>query len=164
MGIDLYCDKQYFYSSYSIWNLIRTTILSATLHYLRDELKQYIKDNSNDQFQNNNIIKNLNEMIDFNDEYLLVNKELSINLFLSSIVNLDDLIQFDIYGIYALCNKSDCEGFYSPGNSLDICILLDIIKPYIKDSDIYTKLFLSENSLYKLFEESFTKKIKITIS
>ncbi len=77
--------------------------------------------------------------------------------------SIDALIYFNINGLYALCNKSDCEGYYSPGNSSDICQLLDLIKPFIKVNDEYVYERIYEGDLYKLFTESATKRLIVTI-
>ena len=81
-----------------------------------------------------------------------------------------ELIYFDIGGLYSLCNKSDCEGFYSVGNSIDICKLFDLIEPFIKlnDEDKHSAIYVSGTgfyckSLYELFKESATQNKKITI-
>lgn len=91
---------------------------------------------------------------------------------------LDALTYFEINGLHTLCNKRDCEGYYSPGNSIDICHLLDLIKPFVKVNDeyIYGRIYednykldsQSPNSftiynLYGLFTESATKRLIITI-
>ena len=43
----------------------------------------------------------------------------------------DAFIHFDLGGLYSLCNKNDYEGYYSIGNSYDICELFLKIKPFI---------------------------------
>ena len=50
--------------------------------------------------------------------------------FLKVIFDEKQLFFFNISGIYAFCNKSDCEGYYSVGNSYDICQLFKLIKPF----------------------------------
>ena len=81
---------------------------------------------------------------------------------------IDLLIEFGVGGIYALCNKSDCEGFYSVGNAYDIHELLNTIRPFLLKN---TKdLESSDNWLYdvadeliELFQESIEKKKIIMI-
>jgi hypothetical protein len=70
------------------------------------------------------------------------------------------LIYYDICGLYSLCKKGDCEGFYSAGNSLDICNLFDLLKDDIKNYDnlLYERIFVCHNesdSIYDVFEESW---------
>jgi hypothetical protein len=72
---------------------------------------------------------------------------------------IDSLNYFGLVGLYALCYKSDCDGFYSPGNSLDICILLDKLKEtferYIIDDDEYRSIYNSEYGVYSVFDTSY---------
>lgn len=72
---------------------------------------------------------------------------------------------FEINGLLALCNQNDCDGYYSPGNSLDICNLLNKIKEFIfKNSIIYEQIYVNKNNLYDLFEESHKTNSKVIIS
>lgn len=78
----------------------------------------------------------------------------------NSIRNINTLIYFDIKGIHTISNKSDCDGFYSPGDSYDICSLLDKIKDsFDKETDIYDSIYNNDenrfaNSVYSVFKES----------
>jgi hypothetical protein len=80
---------------------------------------------------------------------------------------IDALNYFDIGGVFALCNKNDFQGYYTPGNSLDICSLLDKIKPFIKIYDIYDCIYIEESRdtacIYNLFKESVVSLTKISI-
>ena len=112
----------------------------------------------------NNIFNNGNEISV--DEFIS-------NAFLEREVWGDIFIEYDIYGIYALCHKSDNEGYYSPGNALDICKLLELIKDinedYFKQEGIYDLLYGEDNdkcypSINKFFEESWKTNNRITIA
>ena len=70
------------------------------------------------------------------------------------------LIYFNIGGLYTLCNKSDCEGYYSVGNSYDILHLITLIKPFINKD--YDCLYENIDIIEKIFQESI-KKNKIVI-
>jgi hypothetical protein len=82
---------------------------------------------------------------------------------------LNALNKFHLGGLFALCNQSDCNGHYTPGNSLDICILLDIIEPNLKSYESYDCIYQENqfnqfyNYLYKVFEHSHTNKCIIRI-
>jgi len=61
-----------------------------------------------------------------------------------SIKFINSLNYFGLGGLYALCNQSDCEGFYTPGNSLDIYRLLVKIKPRVeKYEDFYDRIMMN---------------------
>lgn len=181
MGIDLHCGEISFGSSYTGWNELRLIIIQATIDYIQDKFQKdyelynnltddddnwigegsdydYFKRQINDLFTS---IKNEKASMPFNN---------SINCFVNKVRSnsqIDALVYFDIYGLYSLCNKNDCEGYYSPGNSVDICNLLDLIKPFIKniDEDVYGTIYeASSNELYKLFKESVITNQKIRIA
>ena len=44
---------------------------------------------------------------------------------------------FELGGLFALCNESNFEGYYTIGNSLDICVLFDRIKNHMKKIFLY---------------------------
>lgn len=90
-----------------------------------------------------------------------------INLFIDwchNITSINALNKFDISGLYALCNQSDCEGFYSPGNAMDICCLFDKIEPFVKKYNCYSCIYNNENRLYDVFKHSYMSGRKIIIS
>lgn len=186
MGIDLTCDTKNFSCSYSSWHNIRSELIEATFAYLEDlianqtkgideerleycvfgHLKQYITEIREQcaSFEN--------DKPPINPFALLYSKRTIFNAFsehLGDLCFINILIQFGVGGIYTLCNKSDCEGFYSVGNSYDICELLNIIKPFtIKNKD---NLDDEENYIYRctdklleLFQESLDKKLIVYIS
>ncbi len=67
-----------------------------------------------------------------------------------------------LQGLYSVTNKSDCEGAYSPGESMDICALLRKIKPFL----IEKRGFLNEpwfEDIYDVFEESWTTQKNVFI-
>jgi hypothetical protein len=72
---------------------------------------------------------------------------------------IDTFISLDIYGLYVLVQKSDCDGFFSPGNALDIFILLQTIKPFIMNE------FVAEYMVFLIpvFQKSMEINTRITI-
>jgi len=132
------------------------------------DLKNYIRsivEENLEEMENNLPIK-LKDLIKLNEDYKNNTEigELSVNYFISSIDDVEQFIYFNILGIYVLCNKSDSDGYYSPGNSLDIICLLDLIKQYLINSEVYSCIYVNENSVYNLFNESLQKKINVVIS
>ena len=70
---------------------------------------------------------------------------------------MNSLNYFDISGLFCICNKNE-DGYYSPGNSLDICILFDKIKPFTQKYGIYDYIYSSQlhmTCLQEIFTESY---------
>ena len=63
---------------------------------------------------------------------------------------LNSLNYFDISGLFCICNQNK-HGYYSPGNSLDICILFDKIKPFTQKYGVYDYM----TCLQEIFTESY---------
>lgn len=167
MGIDLYCGDKTFGCSYGGWNNVRNILIEATFEYLEVHfavteyqegtheygamiaLKQYIK-----------------KILNFGKNEKLIENFIVYSRLLEFV---DLLIQFGVGGLYALCNKSDCEGFYSVGNSYDICELLKLVKPFLLKNK--EDLNSDENWIYNgidnvtnVFKESVEKNVIVRIS
>jgi hypothetical protein len=188
MGIDLYCDNVSYSGSYSGWNEIRKIVIRATFDYIQDKFQRDLELNtdltengegSQYDFYKKYIIEfiNIMKMGEKDKNIFGIENDNTINNFINiarrNFDYVNALIYFDINGIYTLCNKNDCEGFYSPGNSLDICQLFDLIEPFVEkiSVDIHYEIYLldtnsnfSENRLYDLFKESVSKNKKIIIT
>jgi hypothetical protein len=186
MGIDLTCDNKNFSCSYSSWHNIRAELVEATFAYLEDIIANQTKGIDEERLEYS-VFGHLKQYITeireqcasfendkppINPFALLYSKRTIFNAFsehLGDLCFINILIQFGVGGIYTLCNKSDCEGFYSVGNSYDICELLNVIKPFtIKNKD---NLDDEENYIYRctyklldLFQESLDKKLIVYIS
>lgn len=194
MGIDLICDEATFGCSYSGWHTIREFIIKSTFDYITDKFakdKELYKDIANEDNEHyigegsqyfiysnqiNILITNLNLpniLSNFNiNTFNTFNKfnglfTKFINLTYDNLDNKDALIYFNIDGLYALCNKSDCEGFYSVGNSKNIIRLFDLIEPFVKkDNSVYMGIYeesFSRNKLYDVFKKSVENKKKVII-
>lgn len=161
---------------YSIWLEMRENIIESTFQYL---LHTFEKDkekygNITETTDPNYIGKTssyYNDMMDL--KYIIqvvredVNKtENTENIILHSFVKMcnimnsvNALLRFEVGGLYTLCTKSDHGGYYSPGNSLDICLLLDKIKPFAikhnsyKEQKGYTTIY-GIDSIYSVFNFS----------
>ena len=105
-------------------------------------------------------------------KYDTITKELLLNLdndifleYCKQLIFIDTLVFFNISGLCAFCNKSDCEGYYSVGNSYDICQLFKLIKNfYIVDKEFFQDIHKTINKIKKVFQESVRKRKIITIS
>ena len=66
---------------------------------------------------------------------------------------------FDLTGLFALCDAPNSDGYYSPGQSLDICILFDMIEPFLKCIENYKRIYVKDNDenepIYEVFEKTW---------
>ena len=175
MGIDLLCGTKSFGCGYSDWNYVRTQILLATFIYLEQKIKDdtIITENYTENAAINrhdfytNVISVLITKIAAQNETKF---DLRIFMELKDSVIIDGLIFFGVGGLFTLSNNSDCEGFYTPGNSYDICNLLDIIKNILKEKfgDAYNIIYETYNHdatcIYDLFKESMNINENIIIT
>lgn len=187
MGVDFYCGDKSFGCSYGSWNELRKLIIQATFNYIQDKFQKdyelykdsteddenWIGEGSSYNCYKKDMIKIIEQMNLQSKTKNVFGMDNTINNLINLCINLsfvDALIHFDIGGLYSLCNKSDCEGYYSVGNSVDICQLFDLIEPFIKNMDenthksIYVPGSRYNNILYELFKESATTNKKIIIS
>ena len=188
MGISINCNNTGFSSSYSTWNEIRRAVIKASFEYILDQfdkdkklLKNVTEDDENwngkgsyyDSYKtalckaNNKLLGNKPEKNTslFNDLLNNFNREFT------SIEYMNSLNYFKIGGLLSLCKQSDCEGIYTPGNSLDICILFDRIEPFLKTKDefIYNAIYNDKdnnfcNSIYSIFNKSYNVLQNVIIS
>ena len=139
MGLTMICRDKSFESSYRRWNYIRIKIVYATIKYANENIISNHKCEINTlehtlitqftKFMND--IRNATENTENIDAIL---NEMNCNF-----VNLS--IFYGLAGLYVLCNKADCESYYSVGNAHDIYNLLQKIQPYldIKNDTIFAK-------------------------
>jgi hypothetical protein len=115
------------------------------------------------------LIDELNEINNTKDSLTEVKIDNTITIFTRLCHNLNIMNAFNYFeigGLIALCRQNDCDGYYTPGNSLDICILFDIIKDTVMMHNIfiYDCIYIAKNNLYDLFQESYTTVNKVIIS
>jgi hypothetical protein len=185
MGIDLYCGEMTYSCSYGGWNRIREHITQATFEFILDkfnkdkELYGNLNEDDDDwigegsEYYNymeniNEIIKNIHDKVKIkkNNDNDIISRFLSV--IRKNIKLIDALIYFNINGLYDLCNKDDCEGFYSVGNSNDIYSLLELIKHNMIKFDSYNTIYGKDtregcNSVFEVFKESVDKKLTVCI-
>lgn len=136
MGVQFDCGDLSISCSYGTWNEIRFFIANACLDYFIEITKDVdttVRDLSTHYHCH------LLDLV----EAIQKRKPESIVDFLSEIEVYEThnmLIFFGMNGLYKLLAKSDCEGFYSPGDSMDIGNMLILIEPHISnDCDDLTK-------------------------
>jgi hypothetical protein len=173
MNIELVCNDKLFKCSYPCWNNIITNIIRTTFDYIEDKIntdkllnKDFIFDletdfifetdfdleNMDDKtiieyYHNVKTIYNLKAFIKPEQVKISVRNFIKLchyNLYLNS------LNYFDISGLFCICNQNK-HGYYSPGNSLDICILFDKIIPFTQKYGIYDYII----RLQEIFTESY---------
>lgn len=189
MGIDLYCNKCDFACSYSIWNDIRCEIIRNTYSYLKEVVGPDIETPSSVVFSEQQtkhyhvLMKHMEDILDIHQKmYTIVLGQSTHEMDADELYNFnrsyadnmdftDGLIAFGLYGLYALCHKNDCEGFYSPGNAFDIVQLFERIHPFVdksieknKHRVYYPLTQKSFRQLIEMFQESIDTKDSIIIS
>jgi hypothetical protein len=176
MGIDLHCNDKKFSCSYGHWYEIRTEIIKATFDFIQDRFDKDNKlysdltdDNENWIGKGSTYYSYMTDLIEIKTQIFESNDLFDKFIRLSHNLHvINTLIYFDIIGLVALCNKSDCEGFYSSGNSFDICYLFDKIEPFVKKYSCYNCIYSDKgiifDKLYDVFEYSYKtiKKVIIT--
>jgi hypothetical protein len=149
MGLDLYCGKECWGSSYSGIHIIRYWFIKATIKYMENldnpfeyqPLEQYKSTCKYDKDKNSKSIWNKKDLLEFLNSLLvqetpLLPKELS--WIRQSKINYQpwnktpfDLGYFGLYGLKVFVNHSDCDGFFTVGQSQDILCLLSRIGNYL---------------------------------
>lgn len=148
MGIDIECGEHQFRCSYGRWNDLRVGLIRASYEYL----KNY---KSTDPDLSEYETKYQEELLTFLENTLKTEKY-NIAAFVDgcNLHFLNLLIHFGLAGLYALCNKSDDDGYYSVGNAYDICELFKVIIPYITND--HHNQYLKQ--ITEIFVESVEKK------
>jgi hypothetical protein len=174
MGIDITCIDKSFSSSYGYWSKFRTAVIVATLEYLKSHFSLnplQNGENSNESIYRQEIIEFIEKVLNTKANYVNTGIKFPISTIATPIdifiqfcelANVNLLIHYGVGGLYSFCNKSDCEGFYSVGNSYDICELLTTIKPFIQkggENDYYDYI----DSIIEIFKESVEKKQIVSI-
>ena len=188
MGVDFYCEDITFGCSYGYWGEIRKEIILATIDYIQDKYEKDKELYGNLNEEDENWIGEGSRYYYYMEDLMEAKKILlekkpsknvfgiemdnTLNVFIILFRNLkymNALNRFDIGGLFALCNQSDCEGYYTPGNSLDICSLFDRIEPFVKNYSCYDSIFpkreegTNYNRVYDVFEESYKTMKKVSI-
>lgn len=148
MGVDFCCEDKSFSCSYSAWNSIRRGIIYATYLYV---LEQPDGDERHNEYKHYLLTLFDSLIVDNVAHTNAVNIFVKHCHYTDSVV--DSLNYFGVVGLYALCYKSDCDGFYSPGNSLDICILLDKLREIFDKHNIEN--FRFTDRVYDVFDTSY---------
>lgn len=189
MKFDLSCDDMIFYSRHESWETMRSDITLATIEHLQYTFKETEKDKEKwigEGSEYNRYKKSLVEMIksvriaqksasnpyQTNCDYFDMSKfDAWFNSQPGQVVfkscsddkYVNALDYFEVGGLYALCNNICSVCFYTPGNSLDIWLLLKKIEPFMKKSPMYIYVYEEPCSLYHLFHHSYSAQRKVYI-
>ena len=160
MGIELTCNTKSFGCSYSGWAAFRNKIVAATLAYLEDSHFDALLEHIQGVKDLQQKLCKQNAEDNFFESFITM---VSADLWFGEL-----LIEYGVAGLVALCRKSDCEGFYSVGNSVDICDLLIKIRPFLlvnkDDPESVQNIFYERTKdLLEVFEESVERKLFVRI-
>jgi len=169
--MEIICDKEHWTCTYSNWSQIRNACVKASFEYVEHYIQtNTIRINNEERRLQDNILAYINKIKSYksyksyksDNEYLRESELDLLNGFLEEckhIEFIDLLVKFGVNGLYALCHKCDCEGFYSVGNAYDICDLIPNILEFTSDN-YYCRSF---NFIHKVFKESLELKRIVSI-
>ena len=158
MGIDILCNGESYSCGYTAWSVFREEIANASIRYLRslyDQMLRRAEQPNTEQLAEQTCLEKIFEYIDTNNCGTLED----FFRFFKDIEFQNAFIYFELGGVYALLNKSDDDGYYTVGNSLDIVDTMELIEPHIIYDDVKTRY----NSIKKVFEESILTRRVVSI-
>lgn len=155
MGIYLLCNGVSYSCGYSSWMVFREEIANASIRYLKkiyDEMLLTNTEQTHEQTRLEQLLEyvNVNECGTLPDYLRLFNDNDFLNLY----------IYYNLGGVFSLLNKSDDDGFYSIGNSVDIIETLNLLEPYFLYDDVKRQYELVKN----VFKESVLSLQIVVIS
>jgi hypothetical protein len=188
MGLDIVCNEKDLHCRYSYIQEIRKNLTIATIKYMeslkfdtqfvpQDIIKNYFIPSPHDindgeieydeqindfESHKTNMIQFLKETLKPKNNLMLISYELwyNPNPFYKSTINLEEVLSFfGIISLRTLISHSDCEGYFSVGQSVDIMDLFSRINGFLEDmiKDKEDEL-LFYNELIDLFKESVDTK------
>jgi hypothetical protein len=169
MGLTLFCKDKNWSCSYSGVQYYRVAMIEASLEYVKQLQQDSIKSKSIvicpfecDNDQSELFSEQINELILFLQSLLNSKGLMKIN-YQPWQKTPDSLFYFGLGGLKDLVDHSDCEGYHSPGQSLNILELYSKISENIKavsSEDVY----LDVESWMDVFRESFETKTYVYYS
>lgn len=167
MENQIYCENESMFCNRTYFCRIRTVIIEATCKYIKTHLVSFDDENKEDMTERKLLLSCFDEI---SEDSRTLDR---FTYYCQKIFFVNLLSKFGIYGIFALCNKSDDNGYYkngyfSIGNSYDICELFKAIKPFFNVDNVNLNsednfLYDSVISLEKIFQEGLDKKHIVTI-
>ena len=128
MGVLFICDTKEYSCSYGSWSIVRMGLLRACLRYLALNGPEGLSSKEIDDINNLSTadLGDVDKFVTYVDKH---GHDL-VNLF----------IRFDIGGIWAIMNKQDDIGYYSPGNALDILIMIKNVTEHLDDENVKERI------------------------
>ena len=173
MGIDITCNEKTFSCGYGSWNKIRIETIIATAEYLKhlktinqfeERTYPYVSLEIINEFMSELISYTTKQEQETNQEPKQEQNLVGLFLGNCTLELIDVFIFFGVGGLFSLCNKSDCEGYYSVGNAYDICELFHLIRPFlIENSDSPDNYANVITQIEDVFKESVEISQKILI-
>ena len=157
MGIYILCNGESYSCGYASWSVFREEVANAAVRYLRsiyDEMLARPDQPNEEQLAKQTRIAKILEYVDVNncvaiEDFVQLFKDMEFQ---------NTFNYFELGGIYALLNKSDDDGYYTVGNSLDIADTMELVEPHILYDDVKSRY----NTIKKVFEESvLTRKVVV---
>ena len=154
MGFEIVCGNVSFSCGYSTWMVVREEIAIASLRYLRKVYDDMLSVNATKTAEQT-FMEQLLEYIELSGCDTIPD---FMRLF-SDVDVLNTFIYHRVSGVFALLNKSDTDGFYSVGNSMDIVETMDILQEYICYDDVKPMY----GQIREVFSESIRAKNPVVI-
>lgn len=169
MEFDINSHDGEFIFSREKWKSIREIIIKITFFHVQSILDD-TPNNFESEGENDYIYEKIMRKIIQSIFSKILDPDVSLSeivtLYMHNSLNLNTLIHYDIGGLYALCNKEYDQGYYSPGNSLDICNLFDEIEEAVKkyNASLYDAIYgPDEENIYNCFKKSYEGNVNIII-
>jgi len=152
MGILFVCKKVNYSCSYGNWMEFREWVGDLAIQVLRKKRESLPQTEEDFLYrETTRLLEHCEiENVGTHSDYLRV-------LYNTDFLNL--FIFYHLGGIYALLNKSDDDGYYSVGNSIDIVRSFEVIEPLIVEDDLKQRL----NRVKAVFEESVRTNENVVI-
>lgn len=163
MEINVHDDNKEVNFSYGNWKSMREIIVKISFFHLESILNN---PKNKGHKLHEKIMRNLIKSMFGQKLEPDTNLSELVTVYMHNSFNLDALIYYEMGGLYALCNKRDNEGYYTPGNSLDICNLLDEIEESVKsyNASLYDAIYgENKDSIYNYFKSSCENNMNIMI-
>ena len=155
MGIQILCNNESYSCGYTSWSVFREEVANASIRYLQSIYEQMLQRTEEANEEQNAEQTCLEKIF----EYLHANNCGTLEDFFRFFNDMkfqNAFIYFELGGVYALLNKSDDDGYYTVGNSLDIVDTMELIEPHILYDDVKRRY----DCIKKVFEESvLTRKV-----
>ncbi len=159
MGVDFYTKDASACCSYGFWDTVRKQMILASKAYLIAN-----RDTLDDNCLFNNVIHIFENLDEREIVTTFANNVEAFGYHPDICSYIDALNYCDLGGLYSLCYKSNCDGYYTAGDALDMITLFDTVKDFIELKSVKEFVYEHEESFYKVCEASVKNRCMITIA